>query len=334
MRASASTPASPIRLSASRKQPIFHHDRPNVRCAHWPPPKAIRHHQVRTQHHAPRATRIAPHMRRPRATAQKPRPARTIEPKLGQTRRQCARQRLNARSTDLVVCKPQAAEPHPRPTQRTMRALPSPKPKAIRHHKGPKPSTTHHMRPALHHMPRPRAAAQKRRSHVPLRPSIVKPGGNARASASTPASPIRFPAEPQASDPRPRSSAQCARNVALKSDAPPQGPKPRTTHYTRPPNAAHPQRPRAAAQKPQTARTAEIKRRQPRRQCARQRLHSRSSDLVPCKAACSRSSTTTDPAHNARTGPHPPRRSAITRSEPSTTHHMRPTPHHTCPDRE
>jgi hypothetical protein len=44
------------------------------------------------------------------------------------------------------------------------------------------------------------------------------------------------------------------------------------------------------------------------------------------QAASSRSSTTTDPTCDAHTGPLP-RRSAATRSEPSTRHHVRPAPH-------
>ena len=126
--------------------------------------------------------------------AHPPQPARTLENKRRQTRRQCARQRLHARSSDAVVCRAASS-----PTRFAMR---------------------------------PRTIA---RSSLPIT-CCAAPGPN----------------------------------------PPPQS----RTHAHR---TARP--PRSRAHPPQQARTAEIKRRQTRRQCAHQRLHASISDFVVCRAA-------------------------------------------------
>jgi hypothetical protein len=184
-----------------------------------------------------RHTRPAPHRTpRPRAPPQTPQAARTSELQSRQIQRQCACQRLHTRSTDLVPCKPRAAEPQPPPSAQCTHWLPSqgdPPPE------GPKPSTSHHTQRALHPMPRPRVTAQKRRPHVPLSQSSVRLGGSARASASIPTAPIWFPASREqpsfkhkpkhdvcAASSRGSTTTQSTTLAPSQGDPPSQGPMP------------------------------------------------------------------------------------------------------------
>jgi hypothetical protein len=220
-------------------------------------------------HRAPHATRTGHRMPRPNATACAP-AEHTSQPKRSQTRRQCTRQRLHTRISDLVVCKPRAAEPDPRPTHRTMRAQ-------CRQEGDPPPHPLTSCDPHCTTCPDRERQHRSPRSHVPLRPSIVKPGGNARASASTPTSPIWLPASRE----QPSLNHDPAHNARAMS--PSKAMRHQKVRTPEPPTTRDPQRSASAetesdSTKAQAARTAETKRRQPRRQCARQPLHTRISD--------------------------------------------------------
>jgi hypothetical protein len=130
-------------------------------------------------------TRTAPHAQTGSGSAQDP-ARRTVQIERRQTtRRQCACQRLHARISDVVVCRPRASGPplrHHAPLCALARfeAIRLPPP-------GRKLGNT---QLARQRTPRPEAVAHKPQPHAPPRLSVVRLGGSARASASTPASPM------------------------------------------------------------------------------------------------------------------------------------------------
>jgi hypothetical protein len=192
---------------------------------------------VRVQQRAPRATSTAPHaqFKKHRKEAQA---VRTCEIERRQTRRQCARQRLHTRSSDLVPCE-QPSLTHDRPSAQCT-LCPLRRPKAILRHKvrSAAQRTTHDTQ---------RIACpgreRKRRPQVPWRLSVVRLGGSARASASTPASPIRFPAGRTHPTLDHDPSAQCTL-WPPQGNPPPQGPSPAPRTTRNPHIAARPDRER------------------------------------------------------------------------------------------
>ncbi len=150
-----------------------------------------------------------------------PKATRTAEIERRQTRRQCARQRLNTRISDLVGCKPPAAESQPY-TNAQCAYWPSLRRSAAT---SSDPTMMHHPRPPPHRMLGPRATAERPRPNILLRLSVVRLGGSLRASASTLAAPIRLAASHEQPSLNHDPSAQCAhwppptRSAATSSEA-------------------------------------------------------------------------------------------------------------------
>jgi hypothetical protein len=209
------------------------------------PAEAIRRHKVRCQHHAPHATSTAPHAQFNKH-CKEAQAVRTCKIERRQTRRQCARQRLHTRISDLVPCKAASSRASltTDPAHNARSAL-----SQGRRRSAATRSETQHSARHTTRVPRPKAAAQKRRPQVPWRLSVVRLGGSARASASTPASPKRFPAgrkHPTLNHDPTRTMhalAPSRQSAATRSE-------PSTTHHMQSPHRRTP-RPRATAQKPQ-----------------------------------------------------------------------------------
>jgi hypothetical protein len=202
--------------------------------------------KLRCQHHAPHATSTAPRAQF-KKHCKEAQAVRTCEIERLQTWRQCARQCLHTRSSDLVPCK--AASSRASLTTDPAHNAHSALSQGRRRSAATRSETQHSARHTTR-VPRPKAEAQKRRPQVPWRLSVVRLGGSARASASTPASPKRFPAgrkHPTLNhDPTPtmHALAPSRQSAATRSEPP------STTHHMQSPHRRTP-RPRATAQKPQ-----------------------------------------------------------------------------------
>ena len=202
-------------------------------AAHWSPPQAIRHHKVRTQHHAPHCDPAPQRMPRPRATATSPR--RTYCGILASLYSAAVRApapphpHLRCRSLQAASSRPSTTTPNP--PLRALIALPRRFATTTLLHKVRAKHHAPHSDPAPKRMPRPRAAANEPTPHVLLRWSSVRLGGSARASASTPASPMSLAASREQPtlnrDPNPPLRALVAlprRSATTRSE-------PSTTHH-------------------------------------------------------------------------------------------------------
>ena len=199
-----------------------------------------------TPHHTRPATQPMPG---PSAAAIQAPAARTAEIQRCQTRRQCARQRLHARISDSVVCRPRAPHP-PILTPRTLRAHSLAPSRSAATRLQARHTAPHATRNPAH------ARTNSRRNtspqpHVPPRLSRDRLGGSARASASAPASPIWFPAGREHHSPPIRIPAPYVRTRPLRADPPPPGRKLGTPHHMRPATQRMPGPTAAAIQAPE-----------------------------------------------------------------------------------
>jgi hypothetical protein len=269
-------------------------------------------------------------MLRPTAAAIQAPAARTAEIKHRQTRRQCARQRLHARISDSVPCRPRA--PHPSDTDpphhtcalAPIRADPPPPGRNL--------GILLHTRPAAQRMLRPTAAAIQapaaRTAEIERRQTrrqCARQRLHARISDSV----VCRPRAPQPSDTDPPHHT-CAL-APIRADPPPPGRNLGTPLHTRP-AAQRMLRPTAAAIQAPATHTAEMERRQTWRQCARQRLHARISDSVHCRPRAPHPSDTDPPHHTcALARSEPIRRHPVATSAYRTTRDPQPS---ACPDQQ